>query len=91
METDKDHIHYMIETEPTMSISKMVNRMKSYTTYHIWKKYPNDLRKHFWERAYLLDGRIFRMQRRECFRRDATKVYRKPRLEKAVIVNAESI
>ena len=34
-ETDKDHIHYMIETEPTMSISKIVNLMKSYTTYHI--------------------------------------------------------
>ena len=29
METDKDHIHYMIETEPTMSISKIVNLMKS--------------------------------------------------------------
>ena len=28
METDKDHIHYMIETEPTMSISKIVNLMK---------------------------------------------------------------
>ena len=41
METDKDHIHYMIETEPTMSISKIVNLMKSYTTYHIWKRYPN--------------------------------------------------
>lgn len=25
METDKDHIHYMIETEPTMSVSKIVN------------------------------------------------------------------
>ena len=35
METDKDHIHYMIETEPTMSISKIVNLIKSYTTYHI--------------------------------------------------------
>ena len=35
METDKDYIHYMIETEPTMSISKIVNLMKSYTTYHI--------------------------------------------------------
>ncbi|WP_373110325.1 IS200/IS605 family transposase [Lachnoclostridium sp. Marseille-P6806] len=23
METDKDHIHYMIETEPTMSVSKL--------------------------------------------------------------------
>ena len=28
METDKDYIHYMIETEPTMSISKIVNLMK---------------------------------------------------------------
>ena len=35
METDKGHINYMIETEPTMSISKIVNLMKSYTTYHI--------------------------------------------------------
>ena len=49
METDKDHIHYMIETEPTMSVSKIVNLMKSYTTYHIWKRYPNYLRKHFWK------------------------------------------
>ncbi len=46
---DKDHIHYMIETEPIMSISKIVNLMKSYTTYHIWEKYPNYLRKHFWK------------------------------------------
>ena len=46
METDKGHIHYMIETEPTMSISKIVNMMKSYTTYHIWKRYPQYLRKH---------------------------------------------
>ena len=38
METDKDHIHYMIETEPAMSISKIVNLMKNYTTYHIWGK-----------------------------------------------------
>lgn len=29
METDKDHIHYMIETEPTMSISRIVNLMKA--------------------------------------------------------------
>ena len=56
METDKDHIHYMIETlrsipcgEPTMSISKIVNLMKSYTTYHIWERYPDYLRKLFWK------------------------------------------
>ena len=31
MEPDKDHIHYMLETEPVMSISKTVNLMKGYT------------------------------------------------------------
>ena len=57
METDKDHIHYMIETEPTMSISKIVNLMKSYTAYHIWKRYPDYLRKHFWkEHTFWTDG-----------------------------------
>ena len=57
METDKDHIHYMIETEPTMSISKIVNLMKSYTTYHIWKRYPQYLRKQFWkEYSFWTDG-----------------------------------
>ena len=45
METDKDHIHYMIETEPAMSISKIVNPMKSYT--------PKSL---FWSLNSLLKG-----------------------------------
>ena len=57
MVTDKDHIHYMIATEPTMSISKIVNLMKSYTTYHIWKRYSDYLRKHFWkEHTFWMDG-----------------------------------
>ena len=57
METDKDYIHYMIETETTMSISKIVNLMKNYTTYHIWKRYPDYLRKHFWkEHTFWTDG-----------------------------------
>ena len=57
METDKEHVHYMIETEPTMSISKIVNLMKSYTTYHIWERYPKYLRKHFWkEHTFRTDG-----------------------------------
>ena len=35
MEADKDHIHYMIETEPNINLSNLVRTMKSYTTYHI--------------------------------------------------------
>ena len=33
METDKDHIHYMIETTPNINLSNMVKTMKSYITY----------------------------------------------------------
>ncbi len=46
----------MIETEPTMSISKIVNLIESYMTYHIWERYSNYLKKHFWkERTFWTD------------------------------------
>ena len=39
------------------TVSKIVNLMKSYTTYHIWKRYPDYLRKHFWkEHTFWTDG-----------------------------------
>ena len=47
METDLDHIHYMMEIPPTISISKIVKLIKSYTTYHIWKLNYNYLKKNF--------------------------------------------
>ena len=47
----------MIETERTMSIRKIVNLMKSYTTDPIWERYPNDLKKHFWkEHTFWTEG-----------------------------------
>ena len=57
METDKDHIHYMIETTPNISICKIVKLIKSYTTYHIWRKHYKYLRKYFWkEKTFWTDG-----------------------------------
>lgn len=57
METDKDHIHYMIETDPNIKLSDMVRTIKSYTTYHIWKLHRNYLSKHFWkEKTFWSDG-----------------------------------
>lgn len=44
---DKDHIHYMIETEPNINLSDLVKPIKSYTTYHIWKQHGKYLSKHF--------------------------------------------
>lgn len=57
MEVDKDHIHYMIETKPTINLSQLVNNMKSYITYHIWKYFEPYLQKHFWkEKTFFSDG-----------------------------------
>ena len=49
METDKDHIHYMIETDPTIRLSDFIRTIKSYTTFHIWKIHEPILKKHFWK------------------------------------------
>ena len=57
METDKDHIHYMIETKPNMNLSIFIKTIKSYTTYNIWKKYDNFLKQYFWkEHTFWTDG-----------------------------------
>ena len=57
METDQDHIHYMIETRPNINLSDFVRTMKSYITYHIWKKYFAYLHKCFWkEKTFFTDG-----------------------------------
>lgn len=57
MKTDKDHIHYMIETEPNIKLSNLVRIIKSYTTYHIWKFHKKYLSKQFWkEKTFWTDG-----------------------------------
>ena len=38
METDKDHIHYMIETEPTMSVSKDILKLRNRLYIEVIKK-----------------------------------------------------
>lgn len=57
LETDKDHIHYMLETPPTISISKIVKLIKSYTTYHIWRSYDDYLKTRYWaDKTFWTDG-----------------------------------
>src|SRR5690606_23879134 len=39
LETDKDHIHVLVDAPPTLSALDIVNRLKSQSTFHIWKKF----------------------------------------------------
>lgn len=57
METDRDHIHYMIETNPDINLSDLVRTIKSYTAYHVWRFHKKYLSKQFWkEHTFWTDG-----------------------------------
>ena len=57
METDKDHIHLLLDISPKISVGSIVNRIKSISTNHIWKIHRNFLKQHFWkENTFWSDG-----------------------------------
>ena len=59
MEVDKDHIHLLIEYNPSQSILDIVRLLKQISTYRIWRQNSNDkfLKKHFWaEHTFWSDG-----------------------------------
>ncbi|MGL4758302.1 MAG: transposase [Patescibacteria group bacterium] len=39
MESDIDHIHILIDYEPTISIFEIVHRIKQLSTFRIWRKH----------------------------------------------------
>ena len=55
METDKDHIHILMDISPKVSISSIVARIKKFSTYYILKRHKK-LRwlKKFWSRGYFV-------------------------------------
>jgi putative transposase len=58
METDKAHIHVLIDAPPTLSCTDIATRLKSQSTYHIWRsKLQPFLFSHFWkEKTFWSDG-----------------------------------
>lgn len=57
METDKDHIHLLINYPPTVSVSSIARRLKQINTIELWKQFPIILSKQFWkERTFWSDG-----------------------------------
>lgn len=57
MESDKDHIHLLIDYEPKVSILQIVRRLKQESTIDLWRVHENELKKHFWkENTFWSDG-----------------------------------
>lgn len=50
METDTDHIHFLISYDTTDSICEIVKRIKQETTYRLWQKHSLTLSKKYWKK-----------------------------------------
>ncbi|AKB19788.1 Mobile element protein [Methanosarcina sp. WWM596] len=57
METDKGHIHFLIKSEPKVSVLSIVRKLKQESTNRIWKKQKDYLTKYYWgENTLWSDG-----------------------------------
>ncbi len=50
METDKDHIHFLISYDTTDRVCDIVKIIKQETTYYLWQKYSSFLSKQYWKK-----------------------------------------
>lgn len=50
METDKDHIHFLLSYDTTDRICDIVKTVKQETTYYLWQKYNSFLLKQYWKK-----------------------------------------
>ncbi|MBQ1736276.1 MAG: IS200/IS605 family transposase [Lachnospiraceae bacterium] len=50
METDKDHIHILLENDATECICDIISIIKQRTTRWLWTRYRNTLTKQYWKK-----------------------------------------
>ena len=50
METDKDHIHFLLSYDTTDRVCDIVKTVKQETTYYLWQKYNSFLSKQYWKK-----------------------------------------
>ena len=57
IEVDKNHIHLLIDSSPSISIASIVRRLKQESTISVWKVFFNFLKGQFWkEKTFWTDG-----------------------------------
>ena len=59
METDKDHIHFLISYDTTDRVCDIVKIIKQETTYYLWQKYSSFLSKQYWKKRILWSDGYF--------------------------------
>ena len=52
IETDKDHIHFLLSYDTTDRVYDIVKIVKLETTYHLWQKHSSVLSKQYWKEKH---------------------------------------
>ena len=50
METDKDHIHILLEYNTTERVCDIISILKRQTTYYLWNRYGTYLSRQYWKK-----------------------------------------
>ena len=59
METDKDHVHILLEYSPKVSVSDIVKQLKQYSTFQMWQHHKEYLFKRYWKHKILWSDGYF--------------------------------
>jgi putative transposase len=59
METDQDHVHFLIRYIPRLSIAQIVRGLKQNSTRQIWLLHSASLRKEYWYQNILWSDGYF--------------------------------
>ncbi len=65
METDKDHIHFLLSYDVTDRVCDIVKIVKQETTYYLWQKYNSVLSKQYWKKKIFWSDGYFACSIRE--------------------------
>ncbi len=59
IETDKDHIHILLDYHTFDSVSNIVKNLKQYSIYIMWQRYKKYLSKYYWKHQALWSDGYF--------------------------------
>ena len=66
IETDKDHIHFLLSYDITDRVCNIVKIVKQKTTYHLWQKYSSVLSKQYWKEKTFCSDVILLVALEKC-------------------------
>ena len=75
IETDKDHIHFLLSYDTIDRVCDIVKIVKQETTYHLWQKYSSVLSKQYWMEKNILVRWLFCLQHWRSIINNYTKIY----------------